>query len=249
MPSTYLPLAAAAAGSASYWFYFKIGEHWMYPTRYLQAFLLACITATFAQTQYADATIRNAIASTVTYASIYLASLYTNLIIYRLFLNPLNKIPGPYWARLSRYHLVYHVGAKRNLNHYLLAMHQKYGKFVRIDPYSISCTHPDGVDVVLGAKTKCTKSEWYEADSPRCSLHTTRSRSLHDRRRRIWAPAFSDKALRGYENRVQKFNDLLVQKIGESKGTYNTSPFVHVLRSKKHTRHLRVSRFSSTLGL
>ena len=41
---------------------------------------------------------------------------------------------------------------------------------------------------------------------------------MHDRRRRIWIPAFSDKALRGYENRVKKYNDLLVQQISAFSG-------------------------------
>src|SRR4051812_42208218 len=48
---------------------------------------------------------------------------------------------------------------------------------------------------------------------PSTSMHTTRDRSVHDRRRRIWSPAFSDKALRGYENRIQKYNDLLIKQI------------------------------------
>lgn len=218
MSFTYLPLVAACSGVASHLFFFRIGEHWLYPVRYIQLFLLACIGTTFTQTHYYNVALKDAVTFTVQYASLYLAGLYTSLVIWRLFFNPLNKIPGPYWARLSRFYLVFQVGAKRNLNHYLLEMHQKYGKFVRLDPYGISVTHPDGVEVTLGQKSKCTKSEWYGADLPRASLHTTRDRAQHDRRRRIWSPAFSDKALRGYENRVQKYNDLLVQKLGESEG-------------------------------
>ena len=218
MASTYLPMVVTAAGVASHLFYFKIGEHWLNPWRYIQAFLLACITSTVVQTQYGSTPIATAIASTAKYASLYLGGLYGSLVVYRLFFNPLNKIPGPYWARLTRFHLASKVGGKASMNHYLLALHQKYGKFVRIDPYGISVTHPGGVEATLGPKTKCTKSEWYEADLPRSSLHTTRSRAVHDRRRRIWSPAFSDKALRGYENRVQGYNDLLLRKLEESNG-------------------------------
>jgi tryprostatin B 6-hydroxylase len=218
MSSTYLALAVAAAGVASHLFYFKIGEHWLNPTRYIQAFLFGCVVTTVAQTHYYHSPLKDAISFTAKYASLYLVGLYSSLIIYRLFFNPLNKIPGPYWARLSRFYLSFQVAPRRNLNHYLLAQHQKYGRFVRLDPHSISVTHPDGVEVTLGPKTKCTKSEWYEADAPRTSLHTTRSKAVHDRRRRIWSPAFSDKSLRGYENRVQKYNDLLVGKLAESNG-------------------------------
>jgi cytochrome P450 len=49
-------------------------------------------------------------------------------------------------------------------------------------------------------------------------MHTTRDKAIHDRRRRIWSPAFSDKALRGYENRVQKYNDLLIKQISAFSG-------------------------------
>ncbi|KAK3064939.1 hypothetical protein LTS18_001733 [Coniosporium uncinatum] len=42
-------------------------------------------------------------------------------------------------------------------------------------------------------------------------MHTERSRTLHDARRRIWSPAFSDKALRGYEERIKPYEEKLVQ--------------------------------------
>jgi tryprostatin B 6-hydroxylase len=44
-------------------------------------------------------------------------------------------------------------------------------------------------------------------------MHTTRDRPLHDRRRRIWSPAFSDKSLRNYEQRVKPYADALVRRI------------------------------------
>lgn len=74
------------------------------------------------------------------------------------------------------------------------------------------------VEVISAPNSKCTKGPWYDQDSPRCSLHTTRDRGVHDRRRKIWAPAFSDKSLRGYELRIQGLNDLLISKIDEAKG-------------------------------
>ncbi|KIY02863.1 uncharacterized protein Z520_01328 [Fonsecaea multimorphosa CBS 102226] len=218
MSITYLPLVVASVGVASHLFFFRVGERWKYPTRYLQAFLLGCVVTTVARSHYGNIPTIDAITFTAKYAAVYLAGLYTSLVVYRLFFNPLNKIPGPYWARLSRFDLVFRVAGKRNLHHHLLAMHKKYGKFVRLDPHGISVTHPDGVEVTCGVKSKCTKGEWYEADFPRISMHTSRNRAQHDRRRRIWSPAFSDKALRGYENRVQKYNDLFLQKVEESKG-------------------------------
>ncbi len=41
-------------------------------------------------------------------------------------------------------------------------------------------------------------------------MHTSRHQAIHDQRRRIWSPAFSDKALRGYEDRVKQYQDQLM---------------------------------------
>lgn len=49
-------------------------------------------------------------------------------------------------------------------------------------------------------------------------MHTSRDRPLHDKRRRLWSPAFSDKALRGYEQRIKPYADMLVQRIHDYKG-------------------------------
>jgi len=50
------------------------------------------------------------------------------------------------------------------------------------------------------------------------AVHTTRSRAIHDKRRRIWSPAFSDKALRGYEKRVEPYADALLQRLKDFEG-------------------------------
>ena len=225
----FLPILVAAAGVATHLFYFKIGERHLYPFRYVQALLLACAITVVAKSYYGHTPTRDAVAFTARYAGLFLCGLYTSLITYRLIFNPLNKIPGPYWARLSKFDLVFRVAAKMNCHHNLQAMHQKYGKFVRIGPNDVSVTHPDGVEVISGVKSKCSKAQWYSQDVPLTSMHTTRDRAQHDRRRRIWSPAFSDKALRGYEIRVQRYNDLLIKKLEESSGMCVSNFYVFLL--------------------
>ena len=58
----------------------------------------------------------------------------------------------------------------------------------------------------------------YDGDAPLTSMHTSRDRPLHDKRRRIWSPAFSDKALRNYEQRVKPYADQLLRRIEGAKG-------------------------------
>src|SRR4051794_7306958 len=83
---------------------------------------------------------------------------------------------------------------------------------------------PDGVQIVQGQNSKCTKAQWYSQDTPLISMHTTRDKSMHDRRRRIWSPAFSDKALRGYESRLQKYNDMFIKQMNELGGMSVCAP-------------------------
>jgi cytochrome P450 len=70
----------------------------------------------------------------------------------------------------------------------------------------------------FGLQAKAYKAEWYDGSKPFDSMHTTRDRALHDRRRRTWAPGFSDKALREYEQKVQLFNDKLLHRVREHLG-------------------------------
>ena len=217
-PASYTPYLTLAAGVAAHLFYFKTGERHLYPLRYVQAFILIFVVSTFANSHYGNISTAEAARSTAISSALFLTGLYSSLIIYRLFFNPLNKFPGPYWARLSKFNLVRRVAPKLNGHHELADLHQKYGKFVRIGPNDLSVTEPEGVEVISGNKSKCTKAPWYNQDVPLISMHTCRDRAQHDRRRRIWSPAFSDKALRGYETRIQVYNDLLIQKMEEHAG-------------------------------
>ena len=215
--SVFLSAAAFTAGVATHLLYYKQYEFHFTPWRNVQAFLLATITVIIARIQYYETPIRLATTSTITLAAIFLAGIYSSLLTYRIFFNPLNKIPGPFFARISKFDSTIR-NKKLDGHHQLLRMHQKYGRFVRIGPNDLSVADPDGTQVISAPNSKCTKSAWYDGDYPRLSMHTTRDKGLHDRRRRLWAPAFSDKALRGYEDRIKVYNDLLLEKISESSG-------------------------------
>lgn len=211
-------LAAFGAGVASHLLYFKHGEHHHYSIRYIQAFFALSAIAVVARVRLEQIPVGLAITSTAILDSIFLAGLYSSLLIWRIFFNPLNKIPGPFGARISRIgHLYSNRNADRHRN--LRELHEKYGSIVRIDPNAISVIDPDGVQVTSGQHSTCIKAAWYDMDYPLISLHTDRNRASHDRRRRIWSPAFSDKALRGYEIRIQKYNDMLMQHLDRLSGT------------------------------
>ncbi|KAK5957816.1 hypothetical protein OHC33_001005 [Knufia fluminis] len=209
-------LGAFGAGSLAFWTFFHRGEHFEYGVRYIQLTLVSVFAGTIFLSSSTNITPTKALAASSRFAGIFLAGVYINCIAYRLFLNPLNSIPGPFLARLSKLnHAFQNKGF--TAHHTLLEMHERYGKFVRVGPNDVSVSDVDGIEVISSAKSKCTKSPWYGQDG-QSSLQQTRDRAFHDRRRRVWAPAFSDKAIRGYETRVQTYNDLLISKLAESEG-------------------------------
>ena len=154
-----LPLVAGAVGVATHLLFFKRGEHHLYPTRYLQAMTLTFGILAVALTHYGGRSMKESLYLSSSIFGYFLAGLYASLITYRLFFNPLNKLPGPYFARLSKWDLVFRL-SKFDANKHFFRLHQKYGKFVRIGPNDMSITEPEGMQVINGATSKCKKSPW-----------------------------------------------------------------------------------------
>lgn len=189
----------------------------MFPMVYVQLFTLACAVGTICLVNFAGATIVDAISTVAGLAASWLVGVYGSLITYRLFFHPLNKFPGPWQARISDLWLSTKMGKLQG--YYVINdLHKKYGRFVRVGSNTLSITDPRLMEPAYGSHAKAVKGDWYDGSDPHHSMHTTRDKGLHDRRRRVWAPAFSDKALREYEVTVQEFNDKLVNRIGGLKG-------------------------------
>ena len=211
-----LPIVAAAAGLLSHVCYFNRGEHHLYGVRYLQAFIAAFVLAVLALYQQGES-LGEALAQVIPIASCYVAGLYTSLIAYRAIFHPLNKFPGPLGARISRLWLSAQL-KDGDVYRKVHRLHEQYGDFVRVGSSDLSITHPKAVSAIYGQGSKCTKADFYDLTLPMVSLQTLRAKALHDQRRRIWSPAFSDKALRGYEERTKKYGDQLLSRIQDFDG-------------------------------
>ncbi|KIW07631.1 uncharacterized protein PV09_01577 [Verruconis gallopava] len=209
---------AFVTGVLSHLLYFHHGEHHMNGLLYIFTLLSGTSAGTLvAKTQYGYSLLE-AIKLVVPVVGTWLAGVYSSLIIWRAFFNPLNKFPGAFMARMTSFWWTTHIGSESHAFLKNQALHKKYGKFVRISPNQVSVAHEDAPELFYGHKSKCRKSEWYDGDKPLTSMHTSRDRPLHDRRRRVWSPAFSDKALRNYQQRVQPYADQLLRRIEEMKG-------------------------------
>ena len=209
--------ATAAAGVASHVLYFNKGEHHLHSNLYIQTFMGSYLVGVISLVNLQNYGLYAALVTTTAIALSYLSGVWTSLFVYRLFLSPWSKFPGPWQARISGLWLFGHL---RQVDAYYKfeAMHKKYGKYVRIGPDTLSITDADLHEPAFGHNTKFRKSIWYDGSKPFDSMHTTRDKALHDRRRRVWAPAFSDKALREYEPKVREHNYELLEQIRQREG-------------------------------
>ena len=151
---------AFAAGVASHLIYFNRGEHHMHGLLYLWSTIsttVAAIIFLVTQRSYAVGDAASLALSTV---GAWLVGIYSSLLLFRLFLNPLNKFPGPFGARLSQFWWSTYIGGGSKAFLKSEELHKKYGHFVRVTPHSLSITHPDAPELLYGNKSKCRKAEW-----------------------------------------------------------------------------------------
>jgi tryprostatin B 6-hydroxylase len=202
-------LVPVIAGVLSYVTYFARGEHHLYVVLYVEVFVAALLTAFIIFVYTQGDTFLPALKKIAWIACFYLSGLYSSVTLYRLILHPLNNFPGSLSARISTFWLSWQL-RRGDAFRQLKTLHDRYGAFVRIGPNNLSIAHPKAVNIVYGLGSKCTKAPWYDLTQPMVSLQTLREESPHDERRRVWSAAFSDRALRGYEQRLRLHRNKLV---------------------------------------
>lgn len=94
--------------------------------------------------------------------------------------------------------------------------HKKYkSDIVRTGPRELSIASTDAISLIHGPMSKCRKSLLYSAPHhvEGASLQTTRDHLDHKERRKTWNRAFSAKALRKYEPRLNRHVRVLMNKM------------------------------------
>ena len=218
---------AVTAGVASHLGFFKQGEHHLQGLRYLQLFLCLSTISIMVLMSWPGMNFRLVFGTTVQFIFSYLVGLYGSLTIYRIFFHPLKKFPGPFSVKITG--LWFSARLMRlDAHKKVLALHRKYGDFVRVGSSDISITHPAAPEAVHGRKSKCTKADWYDLTLPMTSMQTTRIRAEHDKRRKVWGGAFSDTMLRGYEERVVLYQNKILAQMSDSNGkSINVTEMFH----------------------
>ncbi|KAI8930440.1 hypothetical protein NX059_012391 [Plenodomus lindquistii] len=135
--------------------------------------------------------------------------------VYRLYLHPLAKYPGPKIAALTDLYFYWSLSTGDHVFR-MQANHRKYGDVFRLKPNALSFNsvqaHIDVHNHPKSGSNKFLKTEFYEnGDVPR--LSSERDPIKHGEMRRSMAHAFSMKALRGQEDVVHHFLDMLIKQI------------------------------------
>ncbi|KAF2653489.1 cytochrome P450 [Lophiostoma macrostomum CBS 122681] len=125
------------------------------------------------------------------------------LSIYRVFLHPLAKYPGPLRYKLSGWPLLWQA-YKGNRHIWHLQDHERYGPVVRIAPNTLSFNTESALSTIYGPRgANVKKGEWYKTfdiAAGAYSSFTETDRAKHAIKRRWMSPAFSAESIKANES-------------------------------------------------
>jgi len=144
-----------------------------------------------------------AIASTICWVSASDSNLVTNLrkltnvqALFKMLLDPLRAIPGPWYASFTSMVLKYKVLTGQRM-FYIHDLHKKYGPLVRVDPNEVSVNDLEGYREIHRIGSGFVKSEWYDLATPGIEPHAFTMTQVHEHtaRRKLLARPFSRSSL------------------------------------------------------
>ncbi|CAO2657592.1 Nn.00g037180.m01.CDS01 [Neocucurbitaria sp. VM-36] len=138
--------------------------------------------------------------------------------IYRVYFHPLSRFPGPKFSAFTRMPHLYTIYSG-SLYKYVKRLHEEYGDVVRISPDELSFLNPDAWRDIYGHGSKVGQGspppkhfQRYGKDPSGIeSIVNTHDDAKHGQIRRIFSPAFSDRALTQQAPLFQRYVDQLVQ--------------------------------------
>lgn len=163
-------------------------------------------------------------------------SLWANMLVYRAFFHPLNKFPGPFGAKLTKFWSLKKVH-ESDTKWFRVAgeLHEQYGDYVRTGPRELTVLDTAALAPMLG--NRMVKGPFYGALEK--SIHTNRDNEFHRKRRKVWDMAFKQSqylpessrlsnhllnithpsALEDYGPSIEEFTDTLLTRIDSTVGT------------------------------
>ncbi|KEF62905.1 uncharacterized protein A1O9_00879 [Exophiala aquamarina CBS 119918] len=139
-------------------------------------------------------------------------------LLHNLFVSPSRNVPGPFWARVTRWYEYFAV-LQGDSNQLYRRLHDKYGPVVRIGPYRYSFTRPEDVKVIYELGGKYLKSAYYNPLNPpireQQNIFAIRDNDWHKEKRRKVAALYSMTSVVSYEEPVDKMTSVCLRKMRE----------------------------------
>ena len=155
------------------------------------------------------------------------------LAIYRLYLSPLAKFPGPKLAALTQWYEVYFDMVKKGGGQFpfeIKRMHEKYGPIVRVNPFELHVSDPDFYDVIYATNKAYDKMTHFQFrfNVPLATFSTADS-DEHRMRRAAISPFFSRGRVRGQNTQIQSLADGISRRLAtEYAGTGKILNLAHM---------------------
>ncbi|KAK5047410.1 hypothetical protein LTR84_006506 [Exophiala bonariae] len=139
-------------------------------------------------------------------------------VVKNLFLSPLSKIPGPFFAKFTTKWLTF-IDLAGNRTTALHELHRVYGTAVRIAPNEISFSDPASIKDIYGQQTTFMKAPIYDTMSvPPFGIFSMRNRADHSHRRRLLSHAFAQSSLFESEPLIKDNVKALIRRLDDQLG-------------------------------
>ncbi|KAL2139470.1 hypothetical protein VTI28DRAFT_5110 [Corynascus sepedonium] len=140
--------------------------------------------------------------------------------VYNVYFHPLAKVPGPPAWSATRLPFVWAL-LRGTIVHDIQKLHRRYGPVLRIAPDEVTFTQPDAWNDIFvprpGGQQFLKDPTWWKAQPgmPE-SLLSAINPDSHARIRKALSPGFTPRALKGQEPFVQRYVNLLVDRLRET---------------------------------
>jgi len=156
----------------------------------------------------------------VVVVSCFLLAFQLHRYVYNAFLHPLRRFAGPKSASISCLPKIIH-SLRGNEYHWLLELHRQYGDVVRVTPNELSFASADAWKDIYGHRKAgqpgLIKDPSFYTHPGEESRHLANAEGeMHAKQRRIFAHAFSDRALKLQEPLFMTFVNKLIVSIRKS---------------------------------
>jgi cytochrome P450 len=137
-----------------------------------------------------------------------------SLAIYRLYLSPLARYPGPRLAGLTYwYEFYYDVYLSGKYIFHIEELHRQYGPVVRVNPGEVHINDPAFYsEIYHNNKWLTDRDRWYNLDHLGEALPFTQLHEVHKRRRDSLAQYFSMQSIRSLEPRIATVADNMMSR-------------------------------------